>query len=416
MPPSRRGRLHDLAAAALELLPGDERVAVLPEIARHLQLALRWSATDASDYRALAQREVAACLAAATLLAAQFRFRDANELWDRVATSVAASDADRVEALVSAAEACEPAANHEEGLRLAARALAVAADGDVPLAAQVRAHAAAGVCALRLERLADAETHLARAAELAVQTGSTSMHARAVGNLANLHMVRNQLDLAEAGYLRSFSLAQAAGDRALEGVSLANHTLVQRLAGRLENAETNFLRCREIAREVGNRRAEGMSEGHLGLLYTQADRLLEALARFDEAIAIAREVGNRRDEAVARGNLADVYRRLGRLDEAAWHAADAIALHRMQNNARAEAVHTRTLGIVRHEAGDNVGAEALLRRSLEILVEINDLPEARRSAHVLAEFLVEVRPDDPAAHAEAEHLLAKDGTDEPATK
>jgi class 3 adenylate cyclase/tetratricopeptide (TPR) repeat protein len=296
------------------------RLADFPTVAVEME-EVRAAAEEARDHRLLARALTA--LADVALYQAADAGR-AGALVDRaLAEMVDEPDVDaHFEALTTRAQVSAWLGEYEEVLRYAEQALAVGTVSgrkDLETLA-VQALANTYVAGLELER---AEQLIRRAGELAEQSGSIYARAAALTSAGSLHLIREEVDEAEAKYSEA-----------------------ERLYG-----------------EIGVAQAIGHTKMMLGRVVERRgdDDAAERLLR--ESIRILTPLGDRGVLCEAQRRLAELLVRRGRLDE-----AERLALKARETVGPEDVTSlittTMALGIVRAAQGRDEEAEELLRKAV----------------------------------------------------
>lgn len=177
---------------------------------------------------------------------------------------------------------------------------------------------------------------------------------------------------AEAWLARALDIAEQTGDRELEA---RVHALLGRIAyaaDALVRARDHFQRVDDAARALGAWRLTILGRLRLGLIARRENRLEEADACFVSALDLARAVGARELEASVHSNRVPVQILCGDLDAAVESAERALALHRRCAALLYEVAALSTLGVVRMARGELDVARELLTEALVLSASRGD--------------------------------------------
>ncbi|MFN7973167.1 MAG: tetratricopeptide repeat protein [Acidobacteriota bacterium] len=166
----------------------------------------------------------------------------------------------------------------------------------------------------------------------------TAREANSLGNLANLCMDQGRMEEARSLYGRTLEIHRASADRKSEGVSLVNLAVLNSMQGRFDEARQLYEEGIATVREAGNLRAEGAALLMLAILYSEQEKSDEARPLFEQALEILRRVGDRPSEALALFNVASARLQQGLMIEAREIGEQALALQRMIGDRRNEAL------------------------------------------------------------------------------
>jgi tetratricopeptide (TPR) repeat protein len=221
-----------------------------------------------------------------------------------------------------------PAGQFDQTVYWARQALEYLDPADDP-ESQARLHHLLGAAALRLNRtLAEAERHLARAAELTTEHDLAEIGALNSLELGNLLAQRGELPQALQKYRDMISAAQASGNVMQEVLGHKNLAYHAMLAGDPAAAQQHIEQGLELAETHSlflSRQYLFSTRGEIALAEGE---LAEARDWFRQALAEAERNGNRPQVANIRANLGLVAREQDQLDEALMlliNARDSIA-------------------------------------------------------------------------------------------
>ncbi len=218
--------------------------------------------------------------------------------------------------------------------------------------------------------------------------------------------LRGKLTTAHAAYRQAFELYREMNDG--QGMARTMARLGRSLLdnGRLGESQEVLSEAMRLSREHREPLSDATAVTGLAILAHMTGDDAEAVRRFEEAIAIRHDLGNLLSEAYTRHRLGMYYLRVGRLDDAETQFRSARALRRAhgvkgessvilrglaeaslargdllsaseqaeqamavlgEQDALARATHGATLAKIRAAQGRRDEAEALFKRSLEIL-------------------------------------------------
>lgn len=346
-PPTDRARLHALALELLELLHGGPAHDPGPPTLGGLQLPPAHP-TDAvvldlalhAELAAIADPSVAPAAElylhrAAAIATMQFRYREAVELWRRLAARL--TGVPRLCAVFRQGEAA-----HDAGLEADARAafghvLQAARDADRPFieGLALSAHATA---LLAEGNAVAAEPDMRRAIELLREDNEPRAQAKAVSNLAVLLGHTGRVEESESAWREALELLSAADDVDATAAVLNNLAGLYSGRGEIARAEELYARALDIHLEHGRPHSVALVRLNLANLYSHTGREEQAETILREVLEVMRKVGNRRLEGAALSNLAAVLANTGQYAEAETLLQQAIAIYRELADRRMEAV------------------------------------------------------------------------------
>jgi tetratricopeptide (TPR) repeat protein/TolB-like protein len=401
-------RLRRLDAAGA-IGPLERAVAADPSHApSHSALGVAWQLLG-YDSRAVAEAkrafELAAPLAREARLAIEGRFREAEKNWPAAAeisarlASLAPDDLDYGLALATNLRAAKKvAAARGEIERLRKLPPPLRDDPRIELA-DAELASATGDHARSRER---AQRAIAAAADREMP----SVAAR--GHLVLASAARNQGDLdgavAEAGEARRFY--EAAGDRGSAARATISIAGTLYLAGKIEEARAGFARVLPIAREIGDKGGEARAETGLAIAAAEGGNLPGARAGFERALALQREIGEHRGAlrnlvnlAVAEGTEGDFAPAFRSLDEALTRAREL-----SDDSSIADTLAEK--GSLLEQTGDFSGARGAFAEALALREKREEAASVAKTRLALASLaLTEAEGDPPrlaAAAAKAE--------------
>ncbi|MEU4218241.1 tetratricopeptide repeat protein [Actinoplanes sp. NPDC026623] len=229
---------------------------------------------------------------------------------------------------------------HDEGVAWAVALRAATALMDGPAVAH--AHRFLGVVAGRLDRFAEAHTHLRRAAEM----------------------------------------CRAAGDRPGEAETEYVLSYVCWLQAEHERALEHAQRSLALWTELGHPGWEGKASNAVGWYHAQLGAPQQALHHHERAVALQRQAGDPASEAVAHDTLGRANHDLGYYEVAADHYELGLRLARAMADPILEAQLDIHLGDTHQAIGDNASARERWEDAYKILMNA-DHPQASDVARKL---------------------------------
>ncbi|MCC6873193.1 MAG: protein kinase [Sandaracinaceae bacterium] len=218
--------------------------------------------------------------------------RDEQRSAIEAALTSAATPAHRARALAEKANLLASVSEHDEGMRVAEQAVAVAREaGDADtLAAALARRGWLLLYAGRIPEAAEAIGEAARGMDrLAPETAALIAAWR-----AQLSAAMGDLGKRKLAYEDSARRYRAIGDLRRQATTEVNLADTFNRVGAYEQAEAALREALASCRRVGNRVVEGYALANLGYALAMQERLDEALPTFEAALAVARETGRPR--------------------------------------------------------------------------------------------------------------------------
>ncbi|MBI2921591.1 MAG: tetratricopeptide repeat protein [Planctomycetes bacterium] len=344
-----RLRLHGVVARLLDARIPDGGRRVRELAARHWEsagdaprAAAHWRDAAEEAFRGSAFDECLGCAAEASRLglaveadlfsARAFadvgRPREALAAALRVASSAAASPAQKREAGVMAARA-ESTTGDFEPARAHCDAIVAAGATDLAAAEALNVKARA---LLSLGRFDEAVAEVGRARtilENLPEGRETSRCAAGLAGVAGLaHLRRGDLDAAGTESEAALAIRRAIGDRSGEADALANFALIENTRGNTGPALARFEEVLAIRRDIGDRTGEAGTISNMGTVYAKIGELSRAQESFEKALPVLRDVGHQPFIASTLNNLGNVLRRRGFVDDARRLHEESLAIRR----------------------------------------------------------------------------------------
>lgn len=211
-----------------------------------------------------------------------------------------------------------------------------------------------------VERLADEKL------EIAERIRRPDLQARVLLELADLHDVRLEPELAKDALERATALAEESGSRRSRAWTLRLAGNQAALHGRLDDGEALLEEALALFAESGISLSSARTLNGLGRVAWAKGELRRAEERFREAIRILMPLQDRGTLVESQRMLAQVLLAQGRIEEAERLALDARETVG-DRDVSSDATTRLALGLVRAAQGRDEEAERLLRESLEIL-------------------------------------------------
>jgi class 3 adenylate cyclase/tetratricopeptide (TPR) repeat protein len=246
------------------------------------------------------------------------------------------------------------------------------------------------------------------AGTLARAAGRKDLEAISVDSLAHALLIRLEIGRAEPLVARALELAEESGSVLGRAGALRSLGLLEHARGRLDQAEAAYQSARDLYGEIGSPFHEAWLDVQLAAIALKRDDLDRAETILRESVRVLKGLRDRSRLCEGQRWLAQVLVRSGRLAE-----AERLALEAQETVGADDRVSLSTtkhaLGIVRAAQGRDAEAEQLLRAAVEGLEAFEFLWLARDALDELARFLREHGREDEAAPYEERlaELLAR---------
>ena len=260
--------------------------------------------------------------------------------------------------------------------------LTAAAEHCEDLRAQGRTHFLSGNIALAMSQLSLAEEQAGLAVELARRTDDVVILRQALNDLGLTKQLRGEFQEAIALYSEAIALARRLGHTTGEVATTVNSALLHIYAG--EPCEAVRI-CEEIL-------SSGAPESDDGLAYTyyvlgMANHTLgdyeRAVVWFERCLSLSVATRQFNREAYTRFRLADSLRELRVFGRALAEATQAAELCEEAADPRNHGLALMVMGNTLLDLGDAPSARESLSKAHALFLRL-DLPEAQRTAHLLA--------------------------------
>ncbi|MCA8912149.1 MAG: hypothetical protein KDB82_10620 [Planctomycetes bacterium] len=357
LPMSQRARLHVLALDILEESTLGMNLDSVNELAEHARLAQVGVTFAGSE---LPIRELRYIRLAATNAASKYDNEVSCRLWERVADHASASAGERMEALTEAGVLYWMLGRRESALRCLTGAIDSSTTDSQRLAYCLIER---GTLYRDIREYQNASADLARALELARQSGNKHLELRALGNLCTVqdsHMTQTGV---KELYEPVLKLAREIGDDRAIGITEGQIGLACMRGDDFAGAERHLMESIEKLRAAGDKLNEGAMTSSLGTLFerrTDGDRrlnLMRAVQYHRDGLAIKEHLGFLFQKAAPLCGLASSHRLMGMLPEAEKYARQALQLSlEIGDPANIGAAYFE-LGAVQEARGEPVQAE-----------------------------------------------------------
>ncbi len=259
--------------------------------------------------------------------------------------------------------------------------------------------------------------------------------AATLDDIGRVHWMQGEIELALANHRDSLALRRSLGDPRSIALALAHIGGVLVAKGKLAEAMQHLQESLELRRSVGDRRGEAESLNAFGAVFFGRGYFDRALTLWQEASALCDLTGDRETQAYLLNNMAEAQLEQANLEGAAASLARALDICNDTRNLRSRATVLWNLGRLHQAQGDSTaaqeqgqealaiarraglkvveaqalsllaqvesdtlfdphrdtqgGAEAKLRRAVDLLEQVGDAAETSRVLRQLVQFLEE---------------------------
>ena len=221
-------------------------------------------------------------------------------------------------------------------------------------------------------RYRDGRELLRKALDLPGADKLPALRSKALSGLSRLAFCQGDLETSERCSRESLELEHQYGADAGIAIALNDLGNVEASRGEHRKALDRFAEALKIHRQTGNDRGLavalyncGYSALMLGLLDQASENLRESLEMFEKA-------GNQREAAFALDSLAELAHQQGQDEVALLYADRSLAIRELLEDRDGMADTLRTKAAVLIGRADCAGARELLKKSADIVVEIDD--------------------------------------------
>src|ERR687888_1846649 len=387
----------DQAAALLAELDGATPAALAREAAEALEMAGRRAL--AREANRPARKQLLRAVELEPTL--ERRYQAAKAAWRLGDMPVVSKEMERVRAeaadqgdrwcearaLAALAEvALSRGADVDEAIRLAALVLDVADANDYE--PRFDALHVLNTAAWWRGRLTDSEGYARDQLALAQEAGRPDLESRAAIDLAGAHTARKEYDLAAPLVARALELAEESGSIVARGNALASAGDLAIYRDDFDEAQRKLEETRALYEEIGVASLLGRVLYRLAVVAWNQEDLERAERLSRESIRTLAPLEDRGTLCEAQRRLAEVLLAKGKVDEAERYAEEALDTVGPQDMS-SQASTRYTLARVRSEQGRFAEAEKLLREAVDII----DQTEYRVFGSDSLRYLVELLRD-----------------------
>jgi tetratricopeptide (TPR) repeat protein len=215
-------------------------------------------------------------------------------------------------------------------------------------------------------RLTESEALAEERLEIARRLGRQDIESDALLSLAGIHTSRRAAEQSEPLIARALELAEESGSLTAKARAFNQSGELNVFLGRDDEAMTDFERARDLYLEVGAASDVARVLMRIGWLVRKREGVAEAEKLFRESIRILKPLEDRGTLCEVQRSLAEALLEQGKVDEAEAWALRALETVGPQD-ASSQASTRKTLALVRAAQGRDDEAEALFRESIEIL-------------------------------------------------
>jgi class 3 adenylate cyclase/tetratricopeptide (TPR) repeat protein len=237
-------------------------------------------------------------------------------------------------------------------------------------------------------RLTESEALAEEQLKVARRLERQGLESEALLALAAVNISRREGERAEQLIARALELAEQSGSLTAKAFACTRSAELHMLRDEHEEALAAFGRARDLFAEVGAATHHARTMMKIARLLAKRDELGEAETLLREGIRILKPLEDRGTLCEVQRNLAEVLLARGRIDEAEVYALKAVETTGPQDVA-SQASTRKTLGVVRAAQGRDDEAEALFRESLEILERTEYLRDLSEPLRAMIQFLEE---------------------------
>jgi len=202
------------------------------------------------------------------------------------------------------------------------------------------------------------------------ELGDRTGEARVRYDLGTIWQKTGDYPAAAHAFEEAFGTYRDLGHRLGQANVLTRLGTVRRLTGNLPAAARILAEALGLYRDLGNRRGQANALNHLATVLRLTGDFPAAARALAEALDTYRDIGDRGGEVMALNERGALHRVSGELPLARDCHQHSLGLSREIASAWDEAHALAGLGRCAADAGDAVGAQALLRQALEIFQQI----------------------------------------------
>jgi tetratricopeptide (TPR) repeat protein len=206
-------------------------------------------------------------------------------------------------------------------------------------------------------------------------------------SLSSLHLSRFRLAPAKKLLVPVLAEFTALGDLHGQAMARRNLALVHHLAGDVELALAGYRQASREFRLVGDPVGQAHVLSQIGQLELDAGKWQDGEVHLRRALAICHEVGSRRVEMQVRYRLSELMLVQGRYDQADAALAELLLAVRAAHDVVGEARILHRMGVVKARLGEVEPARRLLTNALVLREQTMDLSAAAEVRKELARLL-----------------------------
>jgi len=207
-----------------------------------------------------------------------------------------------------------------------------------------------------LRRSRDALRHAEQALAAYRELGDGQGETNALNFVGGMQQDAKCYELALGSYQQALAKFQAIGDRQGEAIAFSNIGDIHRLSGQPATALKNYRTALDIFRQIGDRRSEAETMNSMGAAFLVAGDHAAALTHHHKALALAGQLAERYLEAASHLGVGAVHLATGRHVSAADDYRNALELSRRIGDPRQEADALYGLGCALLGAEDEAAA------------------------------------------------------------
>jgi class 3 adenylate cyclase/tetratricopeptide (TPR) repeat protein len=215
-------------------------------------------------------------------------------------------------------------------------------------------------------RLGESEAYAEEELEIARRLGRDDLESDALLDLAGIYVARREGDRAEPLIARAMELAEESGSLTAKARAFTESGELHAFRGRHEEALAEYGRARDLFEEVGAATNLARSLLRIGRLVGRRGDTAEAEKLLRESIRILQPTEDRGTLCEVQRSLAEILLEQGKIDAAEVYALKAVETVGPQD-VSSQSTTRKTLAMVRAAQGRDDEAEALFRESIDIL-------------------------------------------------
>jgi predicted ATPase/class 3 adenylate cyclase len=265
--------------------------------------------------------------------------------------------------------------------------------------------------------LREAEAYAEEELEIARRLERQDLEADALLDLAGIYVNRREGERAEPLIARAMELAEESGSLAARARAFSESGELHSFRGRHEEALAQYGRARDLYAEVGAATNVARSLMRIGRLIARRGEIAEAEKMFREGIRILKPLEDRGTLCEVQRSLAEILLQQGKVDAAEAYALKAAETVGAQD-VSSQSTTRKTLALVRAAQGRDDEAEVLFREAIETLERSEYTRFLTEPLKAMIQFLEERgRVEDVVAYEERlAELRAGAAPEEPAVR